>query len=50
MKDTTTLNQSLMTNRRCQIPLSAEGVFGRAVHASTLVPASVAYLHRSATR
>lgn len=47
MKSTTTVNQSLMANRRCQIPSGVEVVIGRRGRASILLQASVAYLHRS---
>jgi len=44
------LNKSLMTNRRCQIPLSAKRKLGRAIHAPSLPSAAVAYLNRSVSK
>ena len=44
------LNESLMTNRRCPTPLDLGDRLGRAVHAQSLLPAAVAYLPRSAVQ
>ena len=41
-------NKSMMTNRRCPFPLVAKRKLGRAVYASSLLSAAVAYLGRSA--
>lgn len=41
-------NNSLMTNRRCQIRLGADLELRRGSHAPTLCSAAVAYLHRYA--
>jgi hypothetical protein len=40
------LNESLMTNRRYPIPLSATRESERVNHAQTLLSAAVAYLNR----
>ena len=38
----------MMTNRRCFAPFSAKQEPGRALHATALLPAAVAYLRRYA--
>ncbi len=43
-------NKSLMTNRRCQLPLRASRKFGRDVYAPGLLSAAVAYLNCSAMK
>ncbi len=44
------LNESLMTNRRCPIPLDSQGELGCSIYAPPLLPAAVAYLNRYAER
>lgn len=43
------LNESLMTNRRCPVPLATSLVFRHTSYARPLLSAAVAYLNRYAS-